>query len=327
VFTRAHMRSPFAPQALRGALAGIGVVLAAAGLGGAVRLLPWLLDRAVTTRLALPFARGLFLLAAEAALLVGWPVGWSLAAAGLVERGEARVLSTLGESPYRTLARLWPQTCAFACALGLVSFLGGREASEPGRVVTDLIGRGRESCGAVTEDSTYAVPFAGVTWLCAPGRAPRLVGHGPGRLSSASFTATSARASGDLRELELADVDLALGWARVHAGAVRIAGLSPFGHASDVPPAARAFSLSIAGALAAGASVLAMLRGSGRGRAAALVLAASGSLAALAAMRWIDRSAWAWPLALLAPTVAICAVALTSAVFSRLPRVRWTASK
>jgi len=325
------MTSPLKARALRGALAGSGAVAAAAGLGGAVRLLPWLLDPAVTFRLALPFARGLAALACEAAIVVGWPIGWALAAASFVERGEARALATLGESPRGAVARLAPQAAAFACALGLVSFLGAREASEPGRVVTDLVERGRASCSEVEGDTTFSVPFAGVTWLCTPRVAPRLVGRGPGGLSKAVFTAAAARATGDLREIDLDDARVALGAARVHVGSLRLRGLSPFTHASGVPPAARALSLMFAGALAAGGSVLVLLRGSVRGRLAAIVVAAAGSLAALGAMRAIDRSegAWAgaWAATLAVPGVTLVALLVATGVLSRLPRLLWTASK
>ena len=329
------MRSPLQGKALRGALTGSGAVALVAGLGGLVRLLPWLLDPAVTFRLALPFARGLAALACEAALVVGWPIGWALAAAGFVERGEARALATLGESPLQAVVRLAPQAAAFACALGVVSFLGGREASEPGRVVTDLVERGRETCGEVTEDATYSVPFAGVTWLCAPGVSPRLVGRGPGGLARAVFTAAGARASGDLREIDLEDARVVLGVAQIHAGSLRLRGLSPFAHASSVPPVARALALTVAGAIAAGWSVFALLGGAVRGRLAAIVLAASGSLAALGAMRSVDRleGSWtaagpgAWSATLAVPAVTLVAVVLVTGLLSRLPRWVWTASK
>jgi hypothetical protein len=310
-------------------------VATVAGLGGAVRLLPWLLDPAVTFRLALPFARGLAALAGEAAILVGWPIGWALATAAFVERGEARALATLGESPLRAVARLAPQAGAFACVLGLVSFLGGREASEPGRVVTDLLERGRETCAEVqdadSEATTYSVPFAGVTWLCAPGVAPRLVGRGPGGLAKAMFTAAGARATGDLREIDLDDARVVLGVARVHAGSLRLRGLSPFTHASSVPPSARALALTVAGALGAGFCVLVLLRGAVRGRLAAIVVAASGSLTALGAMRAIDRSGapWlgAWPATLAVPALTLAVLLLTTGVLSSLPRLVWAASK
>jgi hypothetical protein len=174
------------------------------------------------------------------------------------------------------------------------------------------------------------VPFAGVTWLCEPGTAPRLVGRGPAGLAKAVFTAAGARASGDLREIDLDDARVALGVARVHAGSLRLRGLSPFAHASSVPPAARAVALTLAGAMAAGWSVFALLGGAVRGRLAAIVLAASGSLAALGAMRSVDRSMGWWAGAsatLMVPAATLGAVLLATVLLSRLPRWVRTASK
>src|SRR5215469_9509650 len=83
------------------------LAIALAGfVAGAVRVLPWLLDPAVPWPTAAPFARGLAAVAIEAALLVGWPVGWALACFRYVESGEARVLLTLGERPSGTVLRL-----------------------------------------------------------------------------------------------------------------------------------------------------------------------------------------------------------------------------
>jgi hypothetical protein len=346
---------PLQTRSFRSALVAVAAVAAAAGLGGSVRLLPWLLDPAVTLRIAAPFARGILLLACEAAILVGWPVGWALASAYHVETGERRALATLGESPTLAVLHLAPQAAVFACALGIVSFVGGRDASAPGRVVTDLIARGRESCEAASRAGTYAVPFAGVTWLCSPGSPPRLVGRGPGALSSATFTARMARTAGDLREIDLDDARLHLlsgeravdrgravlesrGGIDVHVGALRLHGLAPFAHASSVPPLARAAGLALAGVIAAAASALGVLSGAVRGRFAAIAVAASASLAALGSMRWIERGDgagyWArsleyldWSPSLLAPFLALAAALAAMFVLSRLPGRTWAASK
>src|SRR5439155_25861803 len=106
-----------------------------------------------------PFARSVATLAIEAAILVGWPVGWALAAFAMVERGEARVLATLGESPARSTSRLAPQALLLGALLAVASALGARDATEPGRVVTELLDRGRAACDAVTEPTTLTVPF------------------------------------------------------------------------------------------------------------------------------------------------------------------------
>src|SRR5580692_2730516 len=203
------VRHPLQIRSLRSAAGAIVAVAAAGGLGGVVRLLPWLLDPAVTFGIAAPFARGVLVLALEAAILIGWPVGWALASAHHVETGERRALATLGESPLRSVSRLAPQAALFGCALGVVSFAGGREASAPGRVVTELVARGRESCEVAPRPAFYAVPFVEITWLCTPGASPRLFGRSPGALANARFTALAARAAGDLREIDLDD-------ARIH---------------------------------------------------------------------------------------------------------------
>ena len=111
-------------------------ILALVGLlAGAVRVLPWLLDPAVPWRVAQPFARGLAAVSLEAALLVGWPIGWALACFRFVERGEARVLQTLGQPPHETVARLMPGGAPLALALagGRARLRERRERSRPRR--------------------------------------------------------------------------------------------------------------------------------------------------------------------------------------------------
>ena len=153
------------------------------------------------------------------------------------------------------------------------------------------------------------------------------MGRGPGGLASAVFTATDARATGNPREIDLDDTRLALGAARIHAGSVRLHGLTPFAHASSVPPAARALALALAGAIAAAFGVVALLVGAVRGRLGGIVVAASGSLAALGAMRSVDRSGGAWLATLAVVPVTAAAVLLATFLLSRLPRRMWTASE
>ena len=100
-----------------------------------MRVLPWLLDPRVPWRVAVPFGRAVASVAVEAAVLVGWPIGWALATFALCERGEARVLATLGERPARTAARLAPMALLFGTIVAGASLAGGRDASEPGRVL------------------------------------------------------------------------------------------------------------------------------------------------------------------------------------------------
>jgi hypothetical protein len=226
--------------------------------------------------------------------------------------------------------------------LAIVSFVGGLEASAPGKVVTDLIARGRQSCRSVEQAGTYAVPFAELTWLCSPGAEPRLVGRGPGALSNATFTALAARTAGDLREIDLDDARLHLevgGGTDIRVGALRLHGLPPFAHASSVLPVARATGLALAGSIAAAASALGVLSGLLRGRLPAMVVAASASVAALGSMRSIDRGDgaqylahywgkyWDWLPTLIPPLVALAVTLLVTGLLSRLPSRMWAASK
>src|SRR5690242_9650968 len=98
--------SPLAAHALRAAIVSTLVLALLALAAGGVRVLPWLLDPELPASIAWPFARSVATLALEASILVGWPVGWALAAFAIVERGEARVFATLGESPARSTTRL-----------------------------------------------------------------------------------------------------------------------------------------------------------------------------------------------------------------------------
>src|SRR5580704_3807049 len=135
-------------------------ILALVGLlASAVRVLPWLIDPAVPWRVAEPFARGLAAVSFEAALLVGWPIGWALACFRFVEGGEARVLQTLGQPPHETVARLMPRGAPLALALAAVALVYGGDASAPGRVATDLVATARVACEAARAPVTYPIPF------------------------------------------------------------------------------------------------------------------------------------------------------------------------
>jgi hypothetical protein len=332
----ASVNSLLARPALRAALAASTACALAALAGAAVRVLPWLLDPAVTLRVAAPFARSIAALALEASLLVGWPVGWAVSAVGVVERGEGRVLATLGERPGRTAMRLVPQALAWSLLLGGVSFLGGRDASAPGRVVDELLEQARASCDEVSRDdprdpestaSERAVPFANATWLCAPGQPPRLAGRGPGALRGVFFTASGAHVTGDLRRLELSDAKLVVGPVHLAVGALRLRGLTPWAHGSNLAPAARAVLLALTGATAALLATYLALRGRVRLRLVAVVVGAAGPLAALAWLRALERTdaRAGWSAAVL-PLALLLTVA-SAGILSRLPRRSVTASK
>lgn len=322
-------------SALQSALVASAVAAAAGLVGGAVRLLPWLLDPEVTFRVAAPFARSLAVVAGEAALAVGWPIGWALATQAYVERGEARVHSLLGEPPARTARRLSRQGVVLGAMLLGLSLASGRESGEPGRVVSELISEGQTACLRTDHPRTYSVPFFGAAWLCAPGATPRLAGQGPGRLASLVFSAANARASGDMGHINLDDATLALPRLSVHVGSLSLHGATPWGHAEAVTPLSRATALTVAVALSAWATVVLILRGAGRGRIAALLLGGAGPLTALGGLRVVERIAASDAsrslLTAMVPIASICAPILVAAglawLASRLPAQGQAASK
>ena len=304
------------------AIALVGIV------AGAVRLLPWLLDPAVPWRVAAPFARGLGAVALEAALLVGWPVGWALACVRFVESGEARVLLTLGESPLATTRRLAPQGAVLALALAAVSLVYGGDASAPGRVATELVAQAGVSCAQATEPATYAIPFTDMTWLCAPDREPRLVGTAPGGMAGAVLTARSARIAGDFRALELDGAKVLLpssqlGGSRaveLDVGVLSLHGMAPWASASTLPPWLRALLLALTAWLTSSIGAYGVLRRAARSRLAALVLGASGPMAALGLLRLLERADASPRAFVVVPFVASGACLALTALLSRL---RW----
>jgi len=292
---------------------------------GAVRVLPWLLDPEVPWRVAAPFARGLAAIAIEAALLIGWPVGWAIACLHFVESGEARVHQTLGEAPIRTVGRLAVQGSVLAAALTCVALLCARDAGAPGRVATELLAESRASCLLARAPTTYAVPFTDLTWLCSPGGEPLLVGSPTPTLHSAIISAKGARVAGDFRALELDDARGLLAGSppiAFHVASLSMHGMAPWARASTVAPALRALIL-VSTALAAGIlGAYAVLRHAVKTRLGVLVIGAGSPLGALGLMRLLER-AGARPIAFLLVPLACSACTLaTSAVLVGRRRLR-----
>ena len=289
---RCSWRHPLSATAWRSAWAWCGGLAIAALLAGAVRVLPWLLDPDVPARAALPFARGVAELAIEAAVMIGWPIGWALAALRFAERGEARAMMLLGESPAKTALAQWRVAAPFVIMLTIASSLGAFDANAPGRMAQELLAQGRAACAATTTPRTYSIPFVTATWICTPGAAPVLYGSGPGALHSVVFSAKNASIAGDMRRIDLEDARFSLDsiHADVHANRVVLHGMSPFTHASNVPPIERAIIAVLAAALAAAGAIWACLTRRARGQLAAIAIAAAGPLAALGLMRALERA-------------------------------------
>ena len=323
-------KDPIAAPAANAAIGATALILGAALVGALIRLLPWALDPAISWGTLAPFAKSLLAVAFEAALLIGWPVGWALATQRLVERGEARVLATLGEAPSRTARRLLPQGVVFGAVLVLSSAVLGREAAAPGRVVNALLVEGRASC---RPGATHGIPFVSVTWLCPEQGPPRLVGRAP--VGGAVFTAEDARVSDDLRRIELTQARVAVPNVKVHVDNLVLRGLAPWARASSLPPFIRAFVVT-ASAFAGGAvAVLAILRARRRrvGGVAAAAIGAAGPLAALATLRALelrvpesDPGAWLLLFSLV-PLAALAGGALLAALVTALPERRGADTK
>lgn len=326
-------RDPLAPPAAFAAAFATTLILLAALIGATVRLLPWALDPAITWKTLAPFAKSLLAVAFEAALMTGWPMGWALATQRLVERGEARVLASLGEPPARTIARLLPQAVVLGTALVLSSVVLGREAAAPGRVVNALLAEGRSSCAPGT---THGIPFVSVTWLCSPEK-PRLVGRAP--VGAVVFTAENARVSDDLRRIDLEGARLTLpadaSKVRVRVDTLVLHGLAPWARASSLPPLLRAAVVGGSALVAGCAAAAAMLRVRRRrvGGVAAAAIGAAGPLAALATLRALElrvpEASPGWWLLLfgLVPLVALLAVIGAANLVTALPETRSTDSK
>jgi hypothetical protein len=225
--------------------------------------------------------------------------------------------------------RLAPQGLALAALLGIVARASGGDASAPGRVATELLSTARRSCERAEGPTTYAIPFTDLTWLCAPSREPLLVGSPAGALSSAIVTARDARIAGDFRAAELYDARLLFaeaaagtsttGSVAVHVETLSLQRMPPWARASTLPPWLRAVLFSLAAWLAAWLAAYAVLRRSARTRLAAIVLGASGPLAALGAVRLLEQASA--PAAAFAVVPAVCAAASTVAA-SVMPRLR-----
>lgn len=278
---------PLAAPALRTATAFVVGLSAVALLAGAVRVLPWLLEPSVPVRVAFPFARSVAELAVEAALLAGFPIGFTLAAQRFAERGEARVYELLGQPPWRGLLRLAPAAAPFVIALASISYAGGRDAEAPGRVAQDLVDQGAVACATSEHEMTRTVPFVGATWLCAPNTPPRLYGRAP--VGGAVYSARHLRVSGDMRRVDLEDARVLAGSAELSIGELTLRGLSPYAQSSALPPFLRALLVVLAALASAAAAVHAALVKRIQTALGAVVLGATGPLTALGSLRLLDR--------------------------------------
>jgi hypothetical protein len=221
------------------------------------------------------FARPLVSAAFEMALLVAVP------AAVLASRASAASLRF-------TLVLGAALTAATAGAAALLDPV----ALAPGQMAQQLIDSARESCPSSAQ-RRVDVPIVGLAWSCPPAGPIRASGQLPA-LAKAHYSARSVQVSSDLREVELAALELSVPpsgerpglRAKVSRGRVR--GLPPWGRPAGRPIASRL----LGSALTCFATALCALLLLHRVRLSwfwAAVWAAAGGLLPLFVQRKLDR--------------------------------------
>lgn len=320
----------------RRALAAIGAttlaILLLGAVGALVRLLPWLLAPDVPLEVSWPFARALLAAAAEAAVLLGVPMGAAWAAATSVERGEARALHALGVGPVELTRSILPALVALAAGYVALAVAWDSGADRPGVLAGRLVDRGRASCETARTPRAASVPLVQVSWLCFPGRSSRVTGPLPGIAGRAWFSARALTPSEDLRVIALDDLHVT---ARtpggktlsLSAGLGVVRGLPPWGRSAKLAAMPRAALVAFSAlAFALVVVALCLLRGL-PGRARALVVGGIPGLVALASLSRVEASALPREAFLAVPVLACACSGLVDACERLIrPRIeRWTA--
>lgn len=307
--------------ARRFALLGAGFLSTLALLAGAVRVLPLVVDPELPLAVAWPFAKAIAWLGLEVALATGWIVGWGLAFARFVERGEARVHALLGRSPTDVARGLLPQALVFTCAVFVASYLAARDAEQPGRVVAELVANGRARCADARAPTSIPVPFLEARWLCTPGRAPRILLRPP-QIGGALVTATQAEISGDLRDVRLDDARVRTPRADLAVRELVIKRLPPLLTSATLAPLARALAVAAAALASAFGLVWVVLARRVRSGAAAVAMGGLAAAAMFGALRGFDRAGASNALLATVPLASAAVLALGSALFVSLRR-KW----
>lgn len=308
-----------------GALVAALLVLALGVSAGAVRLLPWVFAPEVPLEVALPFARALGAAATEAAFLVGAPLGAALAAAGFVERGEARALFALGASPARLVVSAAPHVLAFGVVAGLASLAWGSSADVPGRFAVDLVAQGRASCARAKSPKSAQVPLVGVTWLCFPGQPPRVSGALPGLGGLAWFTAEELVPSDDLREVRFSALRVFTKklderhHLEMSVGSATVRGLPGWGRSAKLPLSRRSGLAAGTAVLLALGAVWAVLSSGVTRRATALALGGLPAVAAFVAISRLDASTLGPVAYSLVPLAGVLTLLVLGASVRRIP--------
>lgn len=317
--------SALSRRAVTGACLAVGTAAALGLAAGGIRLLPWLWSPEVPLEVALPFARALGAAATETALMFGLPIGVALAVATFVDRGEARALLSLGASPARLVRGASLPIVALGAGLALASLAWGSSADVPGRFAVDLIAQGRASCSRGAAPKSAQVPLVGVTWLCFPGRPPRVTGKLPGLGDLGSYTAGALTPSDDLRQVSFADLrvftkkldgEVSL---ELSVASATVRGLPGWGRSAKLPFTQRACLVAAtAVGLALGAAWSVVAFGVAR-RAAALAIGGLPALVAFAMLSRLDATSLGPQSYALVPAAGALAVALVVGAQRFLP--------
>jgi hypothetical protein len=319
---------PLERRALRTSALAAVAVYAVALSAGAVRLLPWLVAPDVPFRVSLEFAKVLAATASEASLLLGIPIGCALSTAAFVELGEARALFALGATPWRLTVKSSPRIIAFACLLGFVSAVGHTPGRE-GALVSRLIEQARTTCSVASEAHGVALPTLGLSWLCFPGSAPRLVGSVPRSRGSVWFAAGSVATAADpggftLENLQLVTRESHEGTReiRVQAKRAHISGLLPWRSPARAPALLRMALLLASGVVSAALLAHGMLRMGFSNRLLAALFASASSLPALGVLHGLERKGAAPATYLLVPATSCLAAAIVLILHAGWARFR-----
>jgi hypothetical protein len=307
------MRSWFCQQA-EPVVAACTWVLGATVLLGLLRLLPWLFRPEVPWSVVAPFAGAIGAKATETTMLLGLPAGCGLAAARVARTTRAAT------------ARLLVFPTALTLSLMFIGASWRTDASQPGRVAIGLLEQTRKSCRGVAEPRGAAVPMVGVSWLCFPGREPRVVGMLPGSGGKVWFSAAGLEAEPDLSGFALDDFRLsgdASPWftsASLRVNHARVSGLPPWGRPAKLPVTIRSAILALSAWLIGAGVTMSHARLSLGGSLTALAAAGGPSLAVAAVLDRLDSSpagaaGYAW-----LPVVAGVAVTLSTLLILAVSR-------
>jgi len=230
-------------------------------------------------------------------------------------------LLALGVPPHRVAASGW--LVAWALAMGGlgVSLATAGETDAPGRLARGLIEVGRKSCNDVQAPAAVLVPLVDVTWLCFPGRPPRVVAPLPGSGQRAWFSATELLPSPDLTTFHLRDLNVAgprqagMLEVRLHADRAKFAGFSPWVRATALPRFERAAVVACAAALVASATCWLLVAGIVSGRLGATLIAVAGALASLLLLQALERAGVAPAFLAVLPVVGVAGVVAAAGAF------------